>query len=218
MGGMGRPTSSRSIPSSITIKGASIDKTEGVFRLVVALLILVVSFSSSIIAFNGGGAGTLVYADTVTSPVSLRIPASEYAIQFQPGAVMLGVIVQLLCTYIQWLHRKRKYTWWYRGALAADVGPSFYTSWSIFGDKLWSIFALLPWWITGIVGLLCCIPIVATDTRNKRTWIIGVITCLIIFLASAIIPTVGALIVAVGLLFIPNIFASVAPEGFLVEG
>ena len=118
---------------SAIISGASIAPLQPRFERMVGMLLLMLSFSGSIIMVNGA-----------PWPLSWR-------------AILAGCAIQALCTAVQWIYRRQWRSVWLWMALAGDIGTSVAGYHAIAAPVLVSILSPLG----GPTALLVCVALAA---------------------------------------------------------
>lgn len=164
-------------PSAL-FDGDKIDGSEPYFQRGAAILLLVISFLWSIIGLNGGFPNTFPSVDRFSTGISGGYLTtgdllwSGHRIHIHILALLGGLALQSFCTYVQWVYRNRKEHKMYFIALALDVGPSFWATWTLLGPTIMlfvaSLLGLFVWsWLAWTVGLV--VGVILTFTPNFFT-------------------------------------------------
>lgn len=112
---------------SAVITQRQIDSSRPYFERYSSWALLALSFLGSVVAFHGGDWSAI------------------RALQFRTGAVTGGLVLQSLCTYVEWSYRHRRFHPLYLFVLALDAGPTAIGYYPIVRDSLR--------YIAGVVGL-----------------------------------------------------------------
>jgi hypothetical protein len=166
-GQQGQPATGQTIVmETAIIDGTALDNTEPLFLRAGAILLLVRSFVWSMIGFSGSWYNVFIPLDKAAPWFAggwINSPGlfwSGYMIHIHILAIVAGLVVQGICTYVQYLYRHRKEAWPYRLALLFDVMPDFWATWTFLGMLLISYFlgVLSFWAIMPIVVVVLFLP------------------------------------------------------------
>ncbi len=135
--------------ASSIIRGERLHQWQPWIERCAGLLLLTASFLGSIVAFNGGWDvtfhGSLSYKDW----------------EFTPFAVAVGVLLQLVCTMIEWVYAGRRRSLPYLTALLVDAGSSLFGFLQVLYPPLLTFLVLFaPMWLAVTLAGLSSLTVV----------------------------------------------------------
>ncbi len=138
-----RPTAHTRKRSAI-VRTATLEASRPHFERAIGMLMLIVSFAGTVALFNGGWTPTLRGA-------------------LGTGA-LLGFGLQAICTAVEWMYRRRRFSLPYLAALALDAGATALSYYPLFGLSVAAAIApsglgdsaasVLSWAIIGMASIL----------------------------------------------------------------
>ncbi len=135
-------------PSAI-VEGRRLQRWQPSIERGAGCVLLTTSFVGSVVAFNGG------WDETFQRSWNYQ----EWTVT--PFAVGVGVLLQLLCTLVEWVYAGRRRSLPYLTALVVDAGSSLYGFLQVlYPPLLTALLLVAPLWLAGALAGLCSLTVV----------------------------------------------------------